>query len=136
MIWLFCTQVRIASLPAGNSEWSENWVKNWSELWQPKSQKFELTAGSRYYLEALHHAKTPSKGMRVGVQIHNTWLDPHVVNSYYTERHEIRARALHLPEVQVSAASNCLGGARCEKKSVFPSCLHPPETAGEKSIVS
>uniref|UniRef100_A0A8C3U4P5 PKHD1 ciliary IPT domain containing fibrocystin/polyductin n=1 Tax=Catharus ustulatus TaxID=91951 RepID=A0A8C3U4P5_CATUS len=95
-------KVRIASLPAGNSEWAENWVKNWSELWQPKSQKFELTAGSRYYLEALHHAQTPSKGMRVGVQIHNTWLDPHVVSSYRTERHEIRARALRLPEVQVS----------------------------------
>ncbi|NWZ98203.1 PKHD1 protein, partial [Nesospiza acunhae] len=96
---------KIASLPAGNSEWSENWVKNWSELWQPKSQKFELTAGSRFYLEALHHAKTPSKGMRVGVQIHNTWLDPHVVNNYYTERHEIRARALHLPEVQMLTVS-------------------------------
>uniref|UniRef100_A0A8C5X3L5 PKHD1 ciliary IPT domain containing fibrocystin/polyductin n=1 Tax=Malurus cyaneus samueli TaxID=2593467 RepID=A0A8C5X3L5_9PASS len=95
-------KVRIASLPAGNSEWSENWVKNWSELWQPKSQKFELTAGSRYYLEALHHGKTPSKGMRIGVQIHNTWLNPRVVDNYYTERHEIRARALHIPEVQVS----------------------------------
>ncbi|NWT35299.1 PKHD1 protein, partial [Cardinalis cardinalis] len=98
-------KVRIASLPAGNSEWSENWVKNWSELWQPKSQKFELAAGSRYYLEALHHAKTPSKGMRVGVQIHNTWLDPYVVNNYYTERHEIRARALHLPELQMLTVS-------------------------------
>ncbi|XP_041336779.1 fibrocystin [Pyrgilauda ruficollis] len=98
-------KVRIASLPAGNSEWSENWVKNWSELWQPKSQKFELTAGSRYYLEALHHAKTPSKGMRVGVQVHNTWLDSRVVNSYYTERHEIRARASHLPEVQMLTVS-------------------------------
>ncbi|XP_064506857.1 fibrocystin isoform X1 [Pseudopipra pipra] len=98
-------KVRIASLPAGNSEWSENWVKNWSELWQPKSQKFELTAGSRYYLEALHHGKTPSNGMRVGVQIHNTWLNPHVVDSYYIERHEIRARALHLPEVQMLTVS-------------------------------
>ncbi|TRZ13995.1 hypothetical protein HGM15179_013119, partial [Zosterops borbonicus] len=98
-------KVRIASLPAGNSEWSENWVKNWSELWQPKSQKFELTAGSRYYLEALHHAETPSRGMRVGVQIHNTWLNPSVVNSYYTERHEIRARALDLPEVQMLTVS-------------------------------
>ncbi|NWX31432.1 PKHD1 protein, partial [Notiomystis cincta] len=98
-------KVRIASLPAGNSEWSENWAKNWSELWQPKSQKFELTAGSRYYLEALHHGKTPSKGMRVGVQVHNTWLNPHVVNSYYTERHEIRARALQLPEVQMLTVS-------------------------------
>ncbi|NXC04197.1 PKHD1 protein, partial [Orthonyx spaldingii] len=98
-------KVRIASLPAGNSEWSENWVKNWSELWQPKSQKFELTAGSRYYLEALHHGKTPSKGMRVGVQVHNTWLNPRVVNNYYTERQEIRARALHLPEVQMLTVS-------------------------------
>ncbi|NWR36057.1 PKHD1 protein, partial [Tachuris rubrigastra] len=98
-------KVRIASLPAGNSEWSENWVKNWSELWQPKSQKFELTAGSRYYLEALHHGKTPSNGMRVGVQIHNTWLNPHVVNSYFVERHEIRAHALHLPEVQMLTVS-------------------------------
>uniref|UniRef100_A0A8C3J6H9 PKHD1 ciliary IPT domain containing fibrocystin/polyductin n=1 Tax=Calidris pygmaea TaxID=425635 RepID=A0A8C3J6H9_9CHAR len=96
-------KVRIASLPAGNSEWSENWVKSWSEHWQPKSQKFELTAGSRYYLEALHHGEAPSNGMRVGVQIHNTWLNPHVVNNYYIERHEIRAHALRLPEVLVSA---------------------------------
>ncbi|NXC89692.1 PKHD1 protein, partial [Cercotrichas coryphoeus] len=98
-------KVRIASLPAGNSEWAENWVRNWSELWQPKSQKFELTAGSRYYLEAVQHAQTPSTGMRVGVQIHNTWLDPRVVSSYYTERHEIRARAWHLPEVQMLTVS-------------------------------
>ncbi|KAK1207578.1 PKHD1 protein, partial [Pygoscelis papua] len=98
-------KVRIASLPAGNSEWSENWVKSWSEHWQPKSQKFELTAGSRYYLEALHHGKAPSNGMRVGVQIHNTWLNPQVVNNYYIERHEIRARTLHLPEVQTLTVS-------------------------------
>ncbi|NWX74015.1 PKHD1 protein, partial [Alca torda] len=98
-------KVRIASLPSGNSEWSENWVKSWSEHWQPKSQKFELTAGSRYYLEALHHGKAPSNGMRVGVQIHNTWLNPHVVKNYYIERHEIRARALHLPEVQMLTVS-------------------------------
>lgn len=94
--------MRIASLPAGNSEWSKNWVKSWSEIWQPKSQKFELTAGSKYYLEALHHGEAPSNGMRIGVQIHNTWLNPHVVNNYYIERHEIRARALQRPEVQVS----------------------------------
>ncbi|NXY18048.1 PKHD1 protein, partial [Atrichornis clamosus] len=98
-------KVRIASLPAGNSELSENWVKNWSEFWEKKSQKFELTAGSRYYLEALHHGKVPSKGMRVGVQIHNTWLNPRVVDSYYMERHEIRAHSLHLPEVQMLTVS-------------------------------
>ncbi|XP_062494516.1 fibrocystin isoform X2 [Pezoporus occidentalis] len=98
-------KVKIASLPAGNSEWSENWVKNWSEQWQPKSKKIELTAQRRYYLEALHHGKAPSNGMRVGVQIHNTWLNPHVVNNYYIERHEIRAHALRLPEVQVLTVS-------------------------------
>ncbi|NXN58400.1 PKHD1 protein, partial [Rynchops niger] len=98
-------KVRIASLPAGNSEWSENWVKSWSEHWQQKSQKFELTAGSRYYMEALHHGKAPSNGMRVGVQIHNTWLNPHVVNNYFIERHEIRAHALRLPEVQMLTVS-------------------------------
>ncbi|XP_014803867.1 PREDICTED: fibrocystin-like [Calidris pugnax] len=98
-------KVRIASLPAGNSEWSENWVKSWSEQWQPKSQKFELTAGSRYYLEALHHGEAPSNGMRVGVQIHNTWLNPHVVNNYYIERHEIRAHSLRLPEVLMLTVS-------------------------------
>ncbi|KFO85527.1 Fibrocystin, partial [Buceros rhinoceros silvestris] len=98
-------KVRIASLPAGNAEWSENWVKSWSEQWQPKSQKFELIAGSAYYLEAIHHGKAPSNGMRVGVQIHNTWLNPHVVNNYYLERHEIRAQALHIPEVQMLTVS-------------------------------
>lgn len=101
--------MRIASLPAGNAEWSENWVKSWTEQWKPKSQKFELIAGSGYYLEAIHHGKVPSNGMRVGVQIHNTWLNPHVVNNYYIERHEIRAQALHIPEVQVSAACLALG---------------------------
>lgn len=101
--WFIWTQVRIASLPAGSLEWSGKWVKNWSESWQPKSQKFELTAGRRYYLEALHHGKAPSDGMRVGVQIHNTWLNPQVVNNYYIERHEIRAHALCLPDIQVSA---------------------------------
>ncbi|XP_031408518.1 fibrocystin-like [Meleagris gallopavo] len=98
-------KVRIASLPSGNLEWSGKWVKNWSESWQPKSQKFELTAGLRYYLEALHHGKAPSNGMRVGVQIHNTWLNPQVVNNYYTERHEIRAHALYLPDVQMLTVS-------------------------------
>ena len=41
--------------------------------------------------------------------MHNTWLNPHVVNNYYIERHEIRAHALRLPEVQVSAVCLTLG---------------------------
>ncbi|NXK50547.1 PKHD1 protein, partial [Chauna torquata] len=121
-------KVRIASLPAGNSEWSGNWVKSWSETWQPKSQKFELTAGLRYYLEALHHGKAPSNGMRVGVQIHNTWLNPQVVNNYYIERHEIRARALHLPEVQMLTVSGT-GWFSISWKNVLRRMIHTSATA-------
>ncbi|NWZ25317.1 PKHD1 protein, partial [Asarcornis scutulata] len=121
-------KVRIASIPAGNSEWSGNWVKNWSESWQPKSQKFELTGGLRYYLEALHHGKTPSNGMRVGVQIHNTWLNPQVVNSYYRERHEIRARALHLPEVQMLTVTGT-GWFSISGNSVLRRRIHTNATA-------
>uniref|UniRef100_A0A8C8SGU1 PKHD1 ciliary IPT domain containing fibrocystin/polyductin n=1 Tax=Pelusios castaneus TaxID=367368 RepID=A0A8C8SGU1_9SAUR len=98
-------KVKIASIPAGTSVWSEHWEKDWSESWQPKSQKFELMGGSKYYLEALHHGKAPSGGMRVGVQLHNTWLTPDVVNSYRRERHEIRASAHWLPEIQVSTTT-------------------------------
>uniref|UniRef100_A0A674ISS1 PKHD1 ciliary IPT domain containing fibrocystin/polyductin n=1 Tax=Terrapene triunguis TaxID=2587831 RepID=A0A674ISS1_9SAUR len=98
-------KVKVAFIPAGASEWSEHWEKNWSESWQPKSQKFELMRGSKYYLEALHHGKAPSSGMRVGVQLHNTWLNPDVVNTYRRERHEIRASAHRLPEIQVRATS-------------------------------
>ncbi|XP_038033294.1 fibrocystin isoform X3 [Anas platyrhynchos] len=121
-------KVRIASIPAGNSEWSGNWVKNWSESWQPKSQKFELTGGLRYYLEALHHGKTPSNGMRVGVQIHNTWLNPQVVNSYYRERHEIRARALHLPEVQMLTVTGT-GWFSISGNNVLRKMIHTNATA-------
>uniref|UniRef100_A0A8C3TE47 PKHD1 ciliary IPT domain containing fibrocystin/polyductin n=1 Tax=Chelydra serpentina TaxID=8475 RepID=A0A8C3TE47_CHESE len=98
-------KVKVASIPAGASEWTEHWEKNWSKSWRPKSQKFELMGGSKYYLEALHHGKAPSSGMRVGVQLHNTWLNPDVVNTYRRERHEIRASARRLPEIQVSATS-------------------------------
>uniref|UniRef100_A0A674IUB9 PKHD1 ciliary IPT domain containing fibrocystin/polyductin n=1 Tax=Terrapene triunguis TaxID=2587831 RepID=A0A674IUB9_9SAUR len=98
-------KVKVAFIPAGASEWSEHWEKNWSESWQPKSQKFELMRGSKYYLEALHHGKAPSSGMRVGVQLHNTWLNPDVVNTYRRERHEIRASAHRLPEIQMLTLS-------------------------------
>uniref|UniRef100_A0A8C0G053 PKHD1 ciliary IPT domain containing fibrocystin/polyductin n=1 Tax=Chelonoidis abingdonii TaxID=106734 RepID=A0A8C0G053_CHEAB len=98
-------KVKVAFIPAGASEWSEHWEKNWSKSWQPKSQKFELMGGSKYYLEALHHGMAPSSGMRVGVQLHNTWLNPDVVNTYRRERHEIRASAHQLPEIQVRAMS-------------------------------
>ncbi|KAK2511732.1 hypothetical protein Q9233_016736 [Columba guinea] len=124
-------QIRCTIEPVGKGrrldvpqpEWSKNWVKSWSESWQPKSQKFELTAGSKYYLEALHHGEAPSNGMRIGVQIHNTWLNPHVVNNYYIERHEIRARALQRPEVQVKTAIEELLSIECETKTTSAKIL-------------
>ncbi|XP_019376481.1 PREDICTED: fibrocystin isoform X5 [Gavialis gangeticus] len=99
------SKVKIASLPAGVSQWSEHWEKNWNQSWQPKSQKFELTGGSRYYLEALHHGTAPSTGMRVGIQLHNTWLNPDVINTYHREKHEIQASAHQLPEIQMLTLS-------------------------------
>nr|XP_009675177.1 PREDICTED: fibrocystin isoform X1 [Struthio camelus australis] len=126
-------KVRIASLPAGNSEWSEHWENNWNESWQPKSPKFELTAGSRYYLEALHHGKAPSSGMRVGVQIHNTWLNPHVVNTYYLERHEIQARALRLPEVQMLTVSGT-GWFSISWNDVFSNMIPTNATARQVQV--
>ncbi|XP_074847514.1 fibrocystin isoform X4 [Carettochelys insculpta] len=98
-------KVKVASIPAGASKWSELWEKSWSKSWQPKSPKFELMGGSKYYLEVLHHGKAPSRGMRVGVQLHNTWLNPEVVNTYLRERHEIRARAYRVPEIQMLTVS-------------------------------
>uniref|UniRef100_A0A8D0HLS2 PKHD1 ciliary IPT domain containing fibrocystin/polyductin n=1 Tax=Sphenodon punctatus TaxID=8508 RepID=A0A8D0HLS2_SPHPU len=98
-------KVEVASLPAGTSEWLQHWESNWSQSWQPKSRKFELIGGVQYYLEALHYGKAPSSGMRVGVQLHNTWLNPEVVNTYRRERHEILAKAVRLPQIQVSVRS-------------------------------
>ncbi|NWX85156.1 PKHD1 protein, partial [Nothoprocta pentlandii] len=126
-------KAKIASLPEGNSEWLEHWEKSWSESWQPKSPKFELTAGSRYYLEAWHHGKAPSSGMRVGVQIHNTWLNPHVVNTYYLERHEIRARALQLPEVQMLTVSGT-GWFSISWNNIFSDMIPTNATAQQVQI--
>ncbi|XP_053236369.1 fibrocystin isoform X2 [Podarcis raffonei] len=95
------SKVEIASIPAGIPEWSAHWEENWSHPWKPKSEKFELTGGSVYYLEAVHHGKSPKNGMRVGVQIHNTWLNPSVVNTYHREKHKIHACAVRLPEIQM-----------------------------------
>uniref|UniRef100_A0A670II21 PKHD1 ciliary IPT domain containing fibrocystin/polyductin n=1 Tax=Podarcis muralis TaxID=64176 RepID=A0A670II21_PODMU len=114
------SKVEIASIPAGIPEWSAHWEENWSHPWKPKSEKFELTGGSVYYLEAVHHGKSPKNGMRVGVQIHNTWLNPSVVNTYRREKHKIHACAVRLPEIQVSLMAKpvCPHGNLLESVSV------------------
>ncbi|XP_070588608.1 fibrocystin isoform X3 [Erythrolamprus reginae] len=54
-----------------------------------------------YYLEAVHHGISPNNGMSIGVQLHNTWLNPDVVNTYRRERYRIQASAIQLPEIQM-----------------------------------
>ncbi|XP_064411311.1 fibrocystin [Latimeria chalumnae] len=91
---------KIASIPAAISKWIDNWEWNWDERWQQKSRKLELARGRKYYLEALGHGWNPNNPIKVGVQLHNTWLTPEVVNTYYRERHEIRVSVDRLPEIQ------------------------------------
>ncbi|XP_029451975.1 fibrocystin isoform X2 [Rhinatrema bivittatum] len=96
---------RIASIPDGISGWSDYWDSNWNDRWQQKSQKFELIGGMKYYLEALHHGRSPTTGLSVGVQIHNTWLNPDVVNTYHREKIKIEVQACRRPEIQTMTFS-------------------------------
>ncbi|GAB1284827.1 Fibrocystin [Apodemus speciosus] len=96
------TKEEVASVGVGTADWFDSWELDGDEgSWQQKTNKLELRGGDKYYLEAEHHGIAPSKGMRIGVQIHNTWLNPDVVNTYLLEKHQIQARAQRLPEIQV-----------------------------------
>ncbi|XP_051008909.1 LOW QUALITY PROTEIN: fibrocystin [Acomys russatus] len=96
------TKVEAASVAVGTADWFESWEQNRNEgSWQQKTAKLELRGGAKYYLEAEQHGIAPSRGMRIGVQIHNTWLNPDVVNTYLLEKHQIQARAQRLPEIQM-----------------------------------
>ncbi|XP_074253987.1 fibrocystin isoform X5 [Saimiri boliviensis] len=96
------TKMKVASISVGTTNWFDSWEQNRDEgTWQQKTPKLELLGGARYYLEAEHHGIAPSTGMRIGVQIHNTWLNPDVVTTYLREKHQIRVRAQRFPEVQV-----------------------------------
>lgn len=107
LIW---AQVKVASISVGTADWFDSWEQNRDEgTWQQKTPKLELLGGAKYYLEAEHHGIAPSRGMRIGVQIHNTWLNPDVVTTYLREKHQIRARAQRLPEVQVCVSSQSHG---------------------------
>ncbi|XP_014638035.1 PREDICTED: fibrocystin [Ceratotherium simum simum] len=100
------TKVKVASIMVGTADWFDSWEQNGNEgTWQQKTPKLELFGGARYYLEAEHHGRAPSKGMRIGVQIHNTWLNPDVVSTYLREKHQIRTHAQRLPEIQMLTVS-------------------------------
>lgn len=96
------TKVNVASIGVGTADSFDSWEQNKNEgNWQQKTTKLELLGGAKYYLEAEHHGTAPSRGMRLGVQIHNTWLSPDVVTTYLREKHQIQARAQRLPEIQM-----------------------------------
>ncbi|XP_055986612.1 fibrocystin [Sorex fumeus] len=95
-------KVKVASIREGIADWFDSWEQNENEgIWQQKTPKLELSHGARYYLEAEQNGKAPSRGMRIGVQIHNTWLNPEVINTYLREKHQIRVHAKRLPEIQM-----------------------------------
>ncbi|MBZ3881642.1 Fibrocystin, partial [Sciurus carolinensis] len=98
-------KVEVASIRVGTADWFDSWEQNGNEgPWQQKTPKMELLQGAKYYLEAEHYGTIPSKGMRIGVQIHNTWLNPDVVTTYLREKHQIRVQAQKHPEIQLCLA--------------------------------
>ncbi|KAF0885311.1 PKHD1 protein, partial [Crocuta crocuta] len=100
------TKVKVASIRVGTADWFDGWEQNGNEgTWQRKTPKLELVGGARYYLEAEHCGRIPNRGMRIGVQIHNTWLNPDVISTYLREKHQIRIRAQRLPEIQMLTVS-------------------------------
>ncbi|XP_048203494.1 fibrocystin [Perognathus longimembris pacificus] len=95
-------KVRVAFLGVGTADWFDSWEQHGAEgAWQQKAPKVELRGGARYYLEAEHWGTAPSRGLRVGVQLHNTRLTPGAAPTYLHEKHQLRARALRRPEVQM-----------------------------------
>ncbi|XP_067882121.1 fibrocystin-like isoform X3 [Heterodontus francisci] len=110
-------KVKIASIPSAISKWEDKWECNWDEEWQQKSKKVQLSGGRKYYLEAIYHGKTLSSEMKVGIQLHNTWLNPEVVNTYYRERQEIRVRVDWLPEIQLLSAVEQILSVNCQNNS-------------------
>ncbi|XP_063157380.1 fibrocystin [Candoia aspera] len=98
-------KVEVVSIPSGTSDWSALWEEDWAHPRKPKSEKYELTGGTMYYLEAVYNGTSPNHGMRVGVQMHNTWLNPDVVSTYCRERYKIQASSVQLPEIQMLTLS-------------------------------
>lgn len=126
--------MKVASVGVGIADWFDAWEQNGHEgTWQWKTPKLELVGGTRYYLEAEHCGRAPSRGMRIGVQIHNTWLNPDVVSTYLQEKHQIRIRAQRLPEIQVCVSSlPCGVGFRVWTLEGASSCLVEGSPAGSQ----
>uniref|UniRef100_A0A8C3WBQ6 PKHD1 ciliary IPT domain containing fibrocystin/polyductin n=1 Tax=Catagonus wagneri TaxID=51154 RepID=A0A8C3WBQ6_9CETA len=100
------SKVKVASIRVGTASWFDSWEQNGGEeTWAQKTPQLELLGGARYYLEAEHQGRAPSSGVRIGVQMHNTWLNPEVVNTYLREKHQVRAHAQRLPEIQMLTVS-------------------------------
>ncbi|XP_066450287.1 fibrocystin [Eleutherodactylus coqui] len=93
-------KVEIASIPHGITTWTEHWELDWDIHWKQKSSKMELVQGKKYYIEMLQHGAGPNSSMKMGVQIHNTWLNPEVVNMYQREKHQIVATSAWIPDIQ------------------------------------
>ncbi|XP_069582956.1 fibrocystin [Ranitomeya imitator] len=93
-------KVEVASIPQGISTWTEHWELDWNVQWKQKSPKIELVQGKKYYIELLQNGIGPKSNMNIGIQIHNTWLNPEVVTTYKREKHQIVAHSFWIPEVQ------------------------------------
>ncbi|KAK9411062.1 fibrocystin [Crotalus adamanteus] len=94
-------KVEVVSISSGTADWSAFWKEDWFHPRKPKSEKYELIAGTMYYLEAVHNGISSNNGMSVGVQLHHTWLNPDVVSTYCREKYRIQANAIQLPEIQM-----------------------------------
>ncbi|KAM4043868.1 fibrocystin [Anomaloglossus baeobatrachus] len=93
--------VDVASIPQGIRTWTEHWELHWDVQWKQKSPKLELVKGKKYYIEMLQHGEGPKSSMKIGVQIHNTWLNPDIVHTYQRETHQIVAQSSWVPEIQM-----------------------------------
>ncbi|XP_056419985.1 fibrocystin isoform X2 [Hyla sarda] len=93
-------KIEVASIPYGVTTWNDHWELDWDVHWKQKSPKMELVRGKKYYIEMLQRGTGQNSNMKIGVQIHNTWLNPDVVNTYQREKHQIVAQAFWVPDIQ------------------------------------
>ncbi|XP_040283144.1 fibrocystin isoform X3 [Bufo bufo] len=93
-------KVVVASIPHGITTWNDHWDLVWDVQWKQKSSKMELVRGKKYYIELVQRGAGPNVSMKLGVQIHNTWINPDMVNTYQREKHQIVAQSSWVPDIQ------------------------------------